>query len=137
MPMSVEMPSPTPVCGDGVRGHNNEENRVSVTDPTMDELRIAESYQRVLDQLSRCAQAVRDGDWHHLAAVAGDLSRGAVHLGMAAGELRDPGTGPRAEVVLDMVASRNGSPAARALHPARPSLVAKTALTDPFTHPGG
>jgi hypothetical protein len=55
---------------------------------------------------------------------------------MAAGELRDPSTGPRAEVVLDMVAARSGSPAARALHPTRPSSVAKTALTDPFTHPG-
>jgi len=136
MPLGVDRAVAALAGAGRMCSYNGEESRVSVVDPTPDELRIAESYQRVLDDVSRCAQVVRDGDWDHLVVLAGDLSRRAVHLGVAAGELREPHIGPRADVVLDLVASRNGSPAARALHPARPASLAKTAMTDPFTHPG-
>jgi hypothetical protein len=104
--------------------------------PTPDELHIIESYQRILNDVARCAQAVRDGEWHHLVDTAEDLSRHAVHLAVAAGQLGDPNTRPRADVVVETVVAGNGSQVVRALHPLRPSVVAKTAMTDPFTHPG-
>ncbi|HKT01107.1 MAG TPA: hypothetical protein VJT31_16395 [Rugosimonospora sp.] len=106
------------------------------TEPTQDERRLAEGYQRILNDAARCAQAVRDGDWPHLAATATDLSRSAVHLAVAADELRDPSTPPRVEVVLDAVARDHASPIVRMLHPARPASITKTTMTDPFTHPG-
>ncbi len=109
---------------------------MSITEPSQDERRLADSYQRVLSDLTRCAQALRDGHWPQLAATATDLSRSAVHLAVAAGELREPAAPPRAEVVLDVVARRDASPITRVLHPARPGSVARTAMTDPFTHPG-
>jgi hypothetical protein len=109
---------------------------VGITEPTRDELRLAESYRAVLDDVCRCAQAVQDGDWQRLAAVAADLSRRAVHLGVAAGELREPESQPRVEVVLEGFARRDASPVARALHPAQSNRVTKTIMTDPFTHPG-
>jgi hypothetical protein len=107
---------------------------VTPTQPTTDETRIAEGYRRTLDDLSRCAQAVRDGDWKQLAQSAEDLARRAGHLAVAAGELRDPATRPRAEVVVDIMNS-TGSPTVRALHPAVSSRPATTTMTDPFTHP--
>jgi hypothetical protein len=105
---------------------------------TADELRIAERYLRVLDDVSRCAQAVRDGHWHNLADTADDLSRRAAQLAGAAAELHDPSSQPRAHVVVDIVASHNGdSEAARLLHPVRPGATGKTtAVADPFRHPG-
>jgi hypothetical protein len=109
---------------------------MSIIEPTQDERRLADSYQRVLSDLIRCAQAVQEGHWPQLAAAASDLSRNAVHLSVAAGELREPVTAPRAEVILDAVARQSATPITRLLHPVRPGSVAKTALTDPFTHPG-
>ncbi|HEY5988772.1 MAG TPA: hypothetical protein VIV12_20690, partial [Streptosporangiaceae bacterium] len=38
------------------------------------ELRLAEQYVRVLDFVSRCAQAVDAGNWHDLAAKAAQLN---------------------------------------------------------------
>lgn len=109
---------------------------MSITEPTPDERRLAEGYQAVLADVARCAQAIRDGDWSHLAVSATDLSRGAVHLAVASGELREPTIRPRPEVVLDSVARQGASPIIRALHPTRPDSIAKTTMTDPFTHPG-
>jgi hypothetical protein len=108
---------------------------VTGPDPTPDELRIAECYLSVLDDVSRCAEAVRAGGWHGLADKADDLCRRAAVLAEAAGKLHHAGTLPRAHVVVDIVASRNrNSQAARLLHP--PGTIATTAMTDPFTHPG-
>ena len=41
----------------------NEELHVTVAAQTPDEARIAERYLSVLADISRCAEAVRDGDW--------------------------------------------------------------------------
>jgi hypothetical protein len=109
---------------------------MSTTELTADERRLAESYQGVLAEVARCAQAVRDGDWSQLAATATDLSRSAVLLAVAAGELREPTTPPRADRVLNVVARHSASPITRVLHPTPPASAAKTAMTDPFTHPG-
>jgi hypothetical protein len=109
---------------------------MSMTKPTQDELRLVQSYQRILDDVARCAQAIRDGDWPLLAGTATELSGSAVHLSVAAGELRDPATQPRSGMVLDTLARQHASPITRLLHPPRPDSVARTTMTDPFTHPG-
>jgi hypothetical protein len=108
---------------------------VSTNELTADERRLAESYQGVLAEVARCAQAIRDGDWSRLAATATDLSRSAVLLAVAAGEPREPATPPRTDMVLDAVTGHHASPITRILHPTRTAPMAKTAMTDPFTHP--
>jgi hypothetical protein len=115
----------------------NEEKHVSVAAETPGEVRIAERYLSVLADVSRCAEAVRDGDWGRLAGAADDLCRRAALLAEAAGKLEHAETGPRGDVVATLVASRNGSSqAARLLHPVGSATIPKTAMTDPFTHPG-
>jgi hypothetical protein len=110
---------------------------VSAAAQTPDEVRIAERYLSVLADLSRCAAALRDGDWRHLADSADDLCRRAALLAEAAGKLEQAETRPRAGVVADIVVSRGGaSPVVRLLHPAESVTMPKTAMTDPFTHPG-
>jgi hypothetical protein len=111
-------------------------NHVNTTAPTADERRLAATYQDVLAEVARCAQAIHDGDWPRLATTATDLSRSAVLLAVAAHELREPTTPPRADTVLDTVARHHASPITRVLHPTLPASVAKTTMTDPFTHPG-
>jgi hypothetical protein len=118
------------------RYHLSEEKHMSVAAQTPDEVRIAERYLSVLADISRCAEAVRDGDWRHLADTADDLCRRAALLAEAAG-IQHAEAAPGGDVVINMVASGNGSsPAARLLHPLGPATIAKTAMTDPFTHPG-
>jgi len=115
----------------------NEEKHVSVAAPTPQEVRIAERYLSTLADVSRCAQAVRDGDWRRLADAADDLCRRAALLAEGAGKHDHTQATPRSEVVVNLVASHHGrSQAARLLHPPRSATVAKTAMTDPFTHPG-
>jgi hypothetical protein len=109
---------------------------VSVAAETPDEVRIVERYLSVLADISRCAEAVRAGNWRQLADTADDLCRRAALLAEAAGKLEPAETGPRRDVVATMVASRNGSSqAARLLHPVASAMISKTAMTDPFTHP--
>jgi hypothetical protein len=115
----------------------SEEKHVSVAAQTPDEVRLAERYLSVLADVSRCAEAVRDGDWRRLADTADDLCRRAALLAEAVGKLEHADTAPRGDVVINMVGSGNGSsPAARLLHPVGAATIAKTAMTDPFTHPG-
>ena len=110
---------------------------MSVAAQTPDEVRIAERYLSVLADVSRCAEAVRHGDWRHLADTADDLCRRAALLAEAASKLEHTKPGPRGEVVAKLLASRNdSSPAARLLHPVGTATIGKTAMTDPFTHPG-
>ncbi|HLL69767.1 MAG TPA: hypothetical protein VK453_29235 [Micromonosporaceae bacterium] len=100
------------------------------------EQRIAERYASVLDEVSRCAQAARDGDWRSLASTADDLSRRAAELTEVVGDLRSSGAQPRAHVVADMVARHTrGSRTAALAPPAGGDAIAKTPMTDPFTHP--
>lgn len=109
---------------------------MSVAAQTPDEVRIAERYLSVLADVSRCAEALRHGDWRQLADTADDLCRRAALLAEVAGKLEPTAAGARGDVVATLVASRNDSSlAARLLHPAGTTPIAKTALTDPFTHP--
>jgi hypothetical protein len=115
----------------------NKEQHVTIAAQTPDEARIAERYLSVLADISRCAEAVRDGDWPHLADAADDLCRRAALLAEAAGRLKHTQPRPRGDVVAKLVASRTDSPqAARLLHPAAAATIPKTTMTDPFTHPG-
>jgi hypothetical protein len=110
---------------------------VTVAAQTPDEVRIAERYLSVLADVSRCAQAVRDGDWSHVADTADDLCRRAALLAEAAGKLAHTQPCPRGDVVAKLVTSGNdSSPAARLLHPVTAATIPKTTMTDPFTHPG-
>jgi hypothetical protein len=118
------------------REHGSRGTYVSTTELTADERRLADSYQGVLAEVARCAQAIRDGDWSQLTATATDLSRSAVLLAVAASEPREPSTPARVDKVLDAVTGQHASPIIRILHPNRPAAVAKTTMTDPFTHPG-
>jgi hypothetical protein len=109
---------------------------VNVAAPTPDEARIAERYLSVLTDVSRCAEAVRRGDWRHLAGTADNLCRHAALLAEAAGKLEHTQPTPRADTVTALIVSRNdSSTAARLLHPIGAATTARTALTDPFTHP--
>ena len=110
---------------------------MSVAAQTPDEERIAERYLSVLADVSRCAEALRHGDWRQLADTADDLCRRAALLAEAAGKLRHTEPDPRGDVVAKLVAPRHDSPpAARLLHPVAAVTVPKTTMTDPFTHPG-
>jgi hypothetical protein len=112
---------------------------MTAAEQSTDERRIAERYLHVLDQLSRCADAVRHGDWDKLDTIARTLARGADQLADAVREQSDPATGPRPAVILDIVADCSGNcEAARLLHPHRPSTTSRTGNTasiDPFTQP--
>ena len=109
---------------------------MSVAAQTPDEVRIAERYLSALADISRCAEAVGRGDWHDLANAADDLCRRAALLAEAASKLEHTEPGPRGDVVAKLVASRNdSSQAARLLHPVGTATIARTAMTDPFTHP--
>jgi hypothetical protein len=114
----------------------DEEKRVSSEAQTPVEVRIAERYLSVLADVSRCAAAVGDGDWRALADAADDLCRRAALLAEAVGKLEGAGAGPRGDVVVNMVVAGSAAgQVARLLHPAGSATVAKTAMTDPFTHP--
>ena len=112
---------------------------MTTPDQSTDEQRIAERYLHVLDHLSRCADAVRHGDWDELDTLAGGLARSADQLADAVHEQLDPAASPRAAVVVNIVAEHSaGSEAARLLHPHRPATTSRTGNTasiDPFTQP--
>jgi hypothetical protein len=72
------------------------------------EIRLAEQYVSVLDFVSRCAQAVDEGNWHYLWDKAGQLAHAAEQLDQVAGEtwnrVRDGGARPRKDAVAAAVA---------------------------------
>jgi hypothetical protein len=116
---------------------------VTTPDQTPYEARIAARYLEVLDYVSRCADAVRHGDWAALDDLARTLARRADILAEVVRDRRDPDTDtdPRAYVVVGLVAERNvdseviDSEAAALLHPYRPGATGKTTSTmllDPF-----
>jgi hypothetical protein len=114
-----------------------EEQQVTVAAQTPDEARIAERYLAVLADISRCAEAVRDGDWSHLADTADDLCRRAALLAEATGKLKHTELSPRGDVVAKLISPHHDSPpAARLLHPLTAATIPRTTMTDPFTHPG-
>jgi hypothetical protein len=72
-----------------------------------------------------------------LVDAAEDLCRRAALLAEVAGKIQHEQPRPRGDAVTAVVASRNSSSrAARLLHPAAAVTIPKTAMTDPFTHPG-
>ena len=77
-------------------------------DLTSIEIRLAEQYVRVLDFVSRCAQAVDEGNWHYLWDKAHQLEDAAGGLRAVAEEnwqqVRDGGTRPRRDAVAAAVA---------------------------------
>jgi hypothetical protein len=97
-----------------------------MTTPTDAEVRLVEQYVRVLDFISRCAQAINAGNWHYLADKAGQLewAAGCLH-GLARQTWREIDAGeprPRTEVVRAEVAyAGRHYRAGRLLHPTEPT----------------
>jgi hypothetical protein len=95
------------------------------TNPTDAEIRLVERYVRVLDFLSRCAQAIDHGDWFYLYDKTGQLNDAASGLARVAGETWEQisaGQPPRTEVVRAEVAHHGRHyRAGRLLHPTEPT----------------
>jgi hypothetical protein len=86
------------------------------------ETRLAERYVSVLDFVSRCSQALDEGNWHYLWDKAGQLAHAAEQLEQVAGEtwtqVRDGGARPRKDAVAAAVAHWGRHyRAGRLLHP--------------------
>jgi hypothetical protein len=88
--------------------------------PTDSEIRLVEQYVRVLDFVSRCAQAIDGGDWFYLYSKTTQLQNAADGLARVAGQTWqeiDAGR-PRREVVRAEVAyAGRHYRAGRLLHP--------------------
>jgi hypothetical protein len=89
------------------------------------EVRLAEQYVRVLDFVSRCAQAIDTGDWFYLSDKASELEDVAGGLARVAGETWDEISAgkprPRREAMRAAVAHLGRHyRAARLLHPLEP-----------------
>jgi hypothetical protein len=96
------------------------------TTPTDAEIRLVEQYVRVLDFISRCAQAIEGGDWFYLADKAAQLNDATGGLARVAGETWEQvsagGPRPRTEVVRAAVAHRGRHyRAGWLLHPIEPT----------------
>lgn len=98
---------------------------MTAPDQTPDEQRLAERYLRVLDYVSRCADAVRQGNWAELRNAAQSLARRAEQLAEAAHDRHDSGIEPRAHVVVSRVAKHSGYEAVTAVHSYRPGMRAQ------------
>jgi hypothetical protein len=96
------------------------------TKPTDAEIRLVEQYVRVLDFLSRCAQAIDHGDWFYLYDKAAQLEDAAGGLSRVAGETWEQVSAgeprPRKKVVRATVAQHGRYyRAGRLLHPTDPT----------------
>jgi hypothetical protein len=93
--------------------------------PTGAEVRLAEQYVRVLDFISRCAQAIDHGDWvylHDKAAQLNDATSGLARIAGETWEQVSAGQRPRTEVVRAAVAHHGRHyRAGRLLHPDQPA----------------
>jgi hypothetical protein len=92
---------------------------------TNTEVRLAEQYVRVLDFVSRCAQAIEHGDWFYLYDKASELEDVAGRLARVAGQTWDEISAgkpqPRPEAMRMAVAQLGRHyRAARLLHPLEP-----------------
>jgi hypothetical protein len=97
-----------------------------MTTPTDAEIRLVEQYVRVLDFLSRCAQAIDHGDWFYLYDKTGQLNDATSGLARVAGQTWEQVTAgqprPRTEVVRAAVAHHGRHyRAGRMLHPTQPT----------------
>jgi hypothetical protein len=96
------------------------------TNPTDAEIRLVEQYVRVLDFISRCAQAIEGGDWFYLYDKAAQLNDATSGLARVASEtwqaVSAGGPRPRTEVVRAAVAHHSRHyRAGRLLHPNQPA----------------
>jgi hypothetical protein len=96
------------------------------TTPTDAEIRLVEQYVRVLDFVSRCAQAIDAGNWHYLADKAAQLEHAAGWLHdvdrQTWREIDARGPRSRTEVVRAEVAHHGRHyRAGRLLHPTEPT----------------
>jgi hypothetical protein len=92
-----------------------------VNELTPTEVRLVEQYVSVLDYVSRCAQAIDNGDWFYLYDKSGTLAERAERLAELAREAYDAPRRPRRQAVRAAVAwfGRHYR-AARLLHPLDP-----------------
>ncbi len=95
------------------------------TTPTDAEIRLAERYVRVLDFISRCAQAIDHGDWFYLHDKAAQLENATSGFARVAGQTWEQvsagGPRPRTEAVRAAVAHHGRHyRAGRLLHPTEP-----------------
>src|SRR6266542_101171 len=103
--------------------------------PTDAEIRLVEQYVRVLDFVSRCAQAIDTGNWHYLWAKTAQLEDAAGGLARVANQTWEQVSAgrprPRAEVVRAEVAHQGRhSLAGRLLHPTNPGREATDGITE-------
>jgi len=96
------------------------------TSPTDAEIRLVEQYVRVLDFVSRCAQAIDTGNWHYLADKAAQLQDTTSGLARVTRQTREQvsagGPRPRTELVRTAVAYHGRHyRAGRLLHPDQPT----------------
>jgi hypothetical protein len=101
------------------------------TTPTDAEIRLVQQYVRVLDFVSRCAQAIDGGDWFYLHDKVHQLTDAADGLARITHQTREQVSAgrprPRPEVVRAEIAHHGRHyRAGRLLHP-----------IDPETPPGG
>ena len=94
--------------------------------PNHVEIRLVEQYVRVLDFVSRCAQAIDHGDWFYLygkAAQLNDAAGGLARITRQTGHQIDTGEPrPRTEVVAaEVVYQGRHYRAGRMLHPTDPT----------------
>ena len=94
--------------------------------PTDAEIRLVEQYVRVLDFVSRCAQAIDTGNWHYLWAKTAQLEDAAGGLARVANQTWEQvsagGPRPRTELVRTAVAYHGRHyRAGRLLHPDQPT----------------
>jgi hypothetical protein len=76
---------------------------------TPDEGKLAQTYAETMDFVSRCAQALADGDWHYLSDKTGQLRMRVEELEQAAdaaAALERTPQSPRRDVVLAEVIRR-------------------------------
>jgi hypothetical protein len=104
--------------------------RATPTGPTDAEIRLAEQYVRVLDFVSRCAQAIDTGNWHYLTDKAGQLEH-------AAGSLHDVARETWREIDASGPRSRTAVVRAEVAHQGRHYLAGRLLHPIQPTPPGG
>lgn len=87
-------------------------------DLTPTEGKLAQAYVETMDFVSRCAQALEDGNWDYLADKACQLRNAANVLEAAADVAKQEKPAPRTAAVLSAVTNRGASyRAVEVLHP--------------------
>lgn len=92
--------------------------QIEAPDLTPTEGKLAQAYVETMDFVSRCAQALEDGDWDYLADKACQLRNRAHALEAAADAAKAASPSPRTAAVLSAVTARGSHyRAVELLHP--------------------